>query len=163
MRWGNVKFLLFYFVSGIGGALFYTAMNYTRFVGLVGELEEKGCEKACIDQVMRLGRIIEGRELLGELSSLVHIPTIGASGAVYGLFVAFAATFPRAKLVMLFLPYPIKAIYVVPAFVLLDLVLGITNNSLGNIAHFVHVGGALVGALMVLVYARMGRSDSHSF
>jgi membrane associated rhomboid family serine protease len=78
-------------------------------------------------------------------------PTVGASGAIYGLLVAFAFMFPNAELALMFIPVPIKAKYFVPAIVLLDLFSGVTGYSIfgGGIAHFAHVGGAAVGFLMM--------------
>ncbi|MBP6000924.1 MAG: rhomboid family intramembrane serine protease, partial [Flavobacterium sp.] len=77
--------------------------------------------------------------------------TVGASGAIYGLLVAFAFMFPNAELALLFIPVPIKAKYFVPGIVLLDLFSGVTGYSIfgGGIAHFAHVGGAAVGFLMM--------------
>jgi hypothetical protein len=78
-------------------------------------------------------------------------PTVGASGAIYGLLVAFAFMFPNAELALLFIPVPIKAKYFVPGIVLLDLFSGVTGYSIfgGGIAHFAHVGGALFGFIMM--------------
>jgi len=81
-----------------------------------------------------------------------HIPAVGASGALYGILVAFAFMFPNAELMLLFIPVPIKAKYFVPGLVAIDLYMGITGSSLfggGGIAHFAHVGGALFGFLMM--------------
>ena len=76
---------------------------------------------------------------------------VGASGAIYGLLVAFAFMFPNAELALMFIPIPIKAKYFVPVIVSLDLFSGVTGFSVfgGGIAHFAHVGGALFGFLMV--------------
>lgn len=76
---------------------------------------------------------------------------VGASGAVYGLLVAFAFMFPNAELALMFIPVPIKAKYFVPILVGLDLFSGFTGFSIfgGGIAHFAHVGGAVVGFLMM--------------
>ena len=73
---------------------------------------------------------------------------VGASGAVYGVLVAFAMKFPNAKLALIFFPVPIAAKYFIPLLVFSDLFFGLTNYSVGNIAHFAHIGGALIGFLM---------------
>ena len=82
--------------------------------------------------------------------------TLGASGAVYGLLVAFALMFPNFKIVLIFLPVPIAAKYFVPVLLLIDLTAGLTGISIfgQNIAHFAHLGGALIGFVMVQVYRR---------
>jgi len=72
---------------------------------------------------------------------------VGASGAIYGVLVAFGMAFPNAKLGLIFFPIPIAAKYFIPLLILSDLIFGFTGNS--NIAHFAHVGGALTGFLMI--------------
>ncbi|MEO8517416.1 MAG: rhomboid family intramembrane serine protease [Flavobacterium sp.] len=87
---------------------------------------------------------------------------VGASGAIYGVIVAFAFMFPEAKLMMIFLPIPIKAKYFVPAIVAIDLFSGVTGTTIfggGNIAHFAHVGGALVGFIMMWFWRKNSFND----
>lgn len=78
-------------------------------------------------------------------------PAVGASGAIYGILVAFAMMFPNVELFLLFIPVPIKAKYFIPVLVGLDLFSGLTGYSIfgGGIAHFAHVGGALFGFIMM--------------
>lgn len=83
---------------------------------------------------------------------------VGASGAIYGLLVAFGMKFPNAELMLIFLPIPIKAKYFIPGMILLDLVLGISNFSSDPIAHFAHLGGALFGFLLILFWKNSGQS-----
>ncbi|RBP53639.1 rhomboid family intramembrane serine protease [Arenicella xantha] len=81
---------------------------------------------------------------------------VGASGAIYGVLVAFALLFPNFKIILLFLPVPIAAKYFVPVLLLIDLTAGFTGFSIFgyNIAHFAHVGGAIVGFVMVQFWLR---------
>ena len=79
---------------------------------------------------------------------------VGASGAIYGVLVAFAFSFPNSKLMLLFPPIPIKAKYFVPLLILIDLFFGLSSFSIGSIAHFAHIGGALIGLIMVLYWKR---------
>ena len=74
---------------------------------------------------------------------------VGASGAIYGVLVAFAFSFPNSELMLLFPPIPIKAKFLVPGLIIIDLFFGLSSFSLGPIAHFAHVGGALTGLIMV--------------
>lgn len=76
---------------------------------------------------------------------------LGASGALYGLLLAFAMKFPNVELMLIFLPVPIKAKYFVPILIAIDLVLGFSNAGTG-IAHFAHVGGALFGLILILIW-----------
>ncbi len=72
---------------------------------------------------------------------------VGASGAIYGILVAFALIFPNSELFILFLPFPIKAKFLVPILILGDIFFGFSSYSVGPIAHFAHIGGALTGFL----------------
>jgi membrane associated rhomboid family serine protease len=84
---------------------------------------------------------------------------VGASGAIYGVLVAFAFSFPNSKLMLLFLPFPIKAKFFVPLLILIDLFFGISSFSVGPIAHFAHVGGAIIGLIMVLYWRKNQFND----
>ncbi len=86
----------------------------------------------------------------------VYGASVGASGAIYGLLVAFALMFPNFKIILIFLPVPIAAKYFVPVLLLIDLSAGFTGFSIfgQNIAHFAHLGGALIGFVMVQIYRR---------
>ena len=89
-------------------------------------------------------------------TNLFHSPAVGASGAIYGILVAFAMAYPNAKLALIFLPVPIAAKYFVPVLILTDLFSGVTGFSIfgDGVAHFAHVGGAAVGFLLVLVLGK---------
>ncbi|MEO0789382.1 MAG: rhomboid family intramembrane serine protease [Bacteroidota bacterium] len=83
-----------------------------------------------------------------------NIPMLGASGAVFGVLLAFGMKFPDTKLMLLFFPVPIKARYFIPGIIALELFLGFQRYSWDNMAHFAHLGGALVGFLLVLYFRR---------
>ncbi len=157
--WGWKKFLFFYISCGLGAAIVHSGMNYYEYHQGVVYLESIGY----IDQlktILETGSInfrsqsenID-MEILKRMYEAYHIPAVGASGALYGILVAFAFMFPNAELMLLFIPVPIKAKYFVPGLVAIDLYMGITGASLfgggGGIAHFAHVGGALFGLLMM--------------
>lgn len=84
----------------------------------------------------------------------VNAVAVGASGAVYGILVAFAMTFPNAKLALIFLPVPIAAKYFIPILIFSDFFFGFTSYSVGNVAHFAHIGGALIGFLTMLYWRK---------
>jgi membrane associated rhomboid family serine protease len=79
---------------------------------------------------------------------------LGASGALYGVMTAFALLYPEERMIFLFLPYPIKAKYLVPVIVGLDVLLGVLDFQSDNIAHFAHIGGALFGFLFVKIWKK---------
>jgi membrane associated rhomboid family serine protease len=93
-----------------------------------------------------------------ELYILSNIPTLGASGAVMGIFAAFAYTFPNSKMLILPIPFPIKAKWALLGLAVLDVLGGVSSESTG-IAHFAHLGGAAVGILIVILWNRKNRSN----
>ena len=90
-----------------------------------------------------------GREKLLSGLSAFNAVMVGASGALYGVLVAFAFLFPNARLMLLFPPIPVKAKILVPLLILGDLFFGFTSYSIGPIAHFAHIGGAITGLIMM--------------
>ncbi len=151
--WGRNKFLFFYFSAGLGAGLIYTAVNYYQFNGIYQQLLGDGLNIADIDTLLNTGRYNAGmislsNETLSEFYNLYHTPAVGASGAIYGVLVAFGLSFPESKLALIFLPVPIAAKYFIPVMILGDLFFGVTSYSIGNIAHFAHIGGALIGFII---------------
>lgn len=157
--WGGKRFLIFYFVSGIGAAGIYTAINYYQFNSIFSLLKDTGLSSFDIQSM--IDRSVYPSDILSEdqatqLIGTFNSPMVGASGAIYGILVAFAFNFPNHKLILLFLPYPIAAKYFVPALISLDLFSGVTGFSIfgGGVAHFAHVGGAIIGFLMMLYWRK---------
>ncbi|MDG1228143.1 MAG: rhomboid family intramembrane serine protease [Polaribacter sp.] len=151
--WGKNKFIFFYFSAGIGAGLIYTLANYYQFNGIYEQLINFGLSANDIQDILNIGsyndsRILLSNEEMIKFYSLYHTPAVGASGAVYGVLVAFGLYFKDAKLALLFFPVPIAAKYFIPFIILGDLFFGMTKYSIGNIAHFAHVGGALIGFLI---------------
>ncbi len=152
--WGRNKFIFFYFSAGLGAGAIYTLVNYYQFNGFYEELLSSGLSASNIQNILETGRYNENiitltnREM-SEFYSLYHTPAVGASGAVYGILVAFGMMFPDAKLALIFFPVPIAAKYFIPIMLLGDLFLGVTKYSVGNVAHFAHIGGALIGFVIV--------------
>lgn len=151
--WGKNKFLFFYFSAGVGAGLIYTAVNFFQFQEVYQTLVGIGLSDLTIQSILETGKY--NTEILNYVSadklntfySIYHVPAVGASGALYGVLVAFAMLFPNAELMLIFIPYPIKAKYFIPIIVGLDLFSGVTGFSIfgGGIAHFAHVGGAAIG------------------
>ena len=117
MKFGQRKYAWLYFLSGIGAYLLNIAWNFFQIT--------QGADQNTIE----------------------NIPMIGASGAIFGVVAAFATLFPNAKLIFLFIPFPIKAKVLMIIVIVGSVVLGYTG-SMGGIAHFAHVGGAIVGFLL---------------
>lgn len=157
--WGGKRFLLFYFICGIGAAVIYMGINTYQFNQFYSLLSETGLSsfdiQAMIDKQSYPPAVLSA-EQAGEFLSIFHAPMVGASGAIYGVLVAFAFIFPNHKLMLIFLPFPIAAKYFVPALISLDLFSGVTGISIfgGGVAYFAHVGGAIIGLLMMFYWRK---------
>ncbi len=164
--WGRNKFLFFYFAAGLGAGLLYTLVNYYQFNSIFNQLKAIGLTEIDIQEILSSGKyntaILDSisQNKLSEFYQIFHTPAVGASGAIYGVLVAFAFKYPDVELMLMFIPVPIKAKYFIPAIVALDLFSGLTGFSIfgafggGGIAHFAHVGGALIGYLLMLYFQK---------
>lgn len=137
--WGPGRFLAFYLACGIGAGI-------TQALALTFDIEHA---KTLFQQ--------------GEISPetlyfTMNSATLGASGAVMGIFAAFAYTFPNSQMIILPIPFPIKAKWALLGLAVLDLIGGVSSQSTG-IAHFAHLGGAAVGIVMVMIWNRRNRRN----
>ncbi|UYW00336.1 rhomboid family intramembrane serine protease [Flavobacterium agricola] len=160
--WGPKKFLFFYISCGLGSLLFHMGINYFQFHDALDILVSAGFNQTEIynslasEQADSRWLQVLGQEDYISFIRAYWTPMVGASGAIYGLLAAFAFLFPNAELALMFIPIPIKAKIFVPILILIDLFSGVTGRSImgDNIAHFAHVGGALVGILIVLYWKK---------
>jgi rhomboid-like protein len=136
--WGPQRFLLFYLICGVGAAACHLAMQYFR------------CEQ--------LLNLILSNPSDPRITTMIGAaaPALGASGAIMGILAAFAYLFPNTELYIMFIPIPIKAKWAVLGWTAIDLFSGVTNIS-DNIAHFAHLGGALTGFILVLIWNKTNR------
>ncbi len=152
--WGRNKFLFFYFSAGLGSAALHSGVNFYLFNEGISALEGAGIAKTQIMDILANGQYSPGwyniasKGTIDNMLSAFNTPAVGASGAIYGILVAFAFMYSEAKLMLIFLPVPIKAKYFVPILIAVDLIFGIGNVNTG-VAHFAHIGGALIGFIMM--------------
>ncbi len=144
--WGGKRFLIYYMVTGLGAAFFHQLVNYIQFapdiLALKAAYSVDRINHTLLNEILQPGNHFYqvGRELIR--------PTVGASGAVYGVLLAFGMLFPNTPLYIMFIPIPIKAKWLVIGFGVLELYLGITQSG-GNIAHFAHLGGMIFGFFLI--------------
>ena len=153
--WGRQKFLFFYISSGLGAAFLQMAIYYLQVKNLYDVVELNNLSLSDPQQLLNYMSQIDYNNAISSFNSVM----VGASGAIYGILVAFAFSFPNSKLMLLFLPFPIKAKYFVPLLILIDLFFGVSSYSVGPIAHFAHIGGALIGLVMVLYWKKNQFND----
>ncbi|MDP2115534.1 MAG: rhomboid family intramembrane serine protease [Bacteroidota bacterium] len=147
--WGPKRFFIYYFVTGLGAALLHTFVNFLEFQSVASKMTPEA-----VEMVMTQGTEIfnQGKNfsdpIAGKLNLLLNIPTVGASGAVFGILLGFGMLFPNTQLMLLFPPIPIKAKYFVMGYGAIELYLGLTQSG-SNIAHFAHLGGMLFGFFLI--------------
>lgn len=155
--WGRNKFLFFYFSAGLGAALIHTGVNYYYFNDGIEALVNSGLVKNEIIEIISGGQYspswydIAPKSTIDNFLSAYNTPAVGASGAIYGILVAFGMSYPNSELFLIFLPIPIKAKIFIPVLIALDLFSGVTGYGIfgQGIAHFAHVGGAIAGFIMM--------------
>jgi len=156
--WGPKRFFIYYFVTGLGAAALHTLVNYLQFHYLAGRMSPE-----TVQMVMTQGTEIfnQGKNFsdpaAGKLNLMLNIPTVGASGAVFGILLGFGMLFPNTELMLLFPPIPIKAKYFVAGYGAIELFSGITGMG-ANIAHFAHLGGMLFGFFLIRYWNRNTRN-----
>lgn len=136
--WGAKRFLFFYLACGVGAAALHLGIQYFRSEQLLEAVQARD-----MVSVQNLGAALS--------------PALGASGAVMGIFAGFALLFPNTELFIMFIPFPVKAKWAVLGLAAIDLFGGVASVSGDNIAHFAHLGGALTGLIIVLVWNKTNR------
>ena len=165
MRWGQKKFLFFYFSAGLGAALIHTLVNYYQVQSGTEALLAAGMDQSQVANLLATGEYnsailnVVSQDSLQSLYEAFNTPAVGASGAIYGVLVAFGLMFPNIELMLMFIPVPVKAKYFIPGLILIDLFFGITGSPMG-IAHWAHIGGALFGFIMAW-YWKKNSFDDH--
>jgi membrane associated rhomboid family serine protease len=147
--WGGKRFLIYYLVTGLGAAVLHSFVNFIEYQSVVSKLspDQVAYVKETGYQIYTEGKNFTD-PLLGKLNMILNTPTVGASGAVFGVLLAFGMLFPNTQLMLLFPPIPIKAKYFVIGYGILELYLGFSQPG-SNVAHFAHLGGMLFGYFMI--------------
>jgi membrane associated rhomboid family serine protease len=176
--WGPTRFFVFYIITGLGAAITHTFVLWWQYQNMHEaallfanspspeqfELFVKHYFPAIYTQlfdfIAQWNNAPTNAEFIQQASMYVeqmekiqlNIPVIGASGAVFGILLAFGMMFPNAKLMLLFPPIPIKAKYFVILYGGIELFMGISNSSSDNVAHFAHLGGMIFGFILLMIW-----------
>jgi len=167
---GWKKFIVFYMLSGLGAAIIQVAFLYFQYNSGLATLMETGIPQSEIVSILNEGKYnTRWTSILGDnFNSFIgafNSTMVGASGAIMGILVAFGMLFPESKLMLIFLPIPIKAKYFIPAIIALDLFSGLTGQSIfspSNTAYMAHVGGAFTGFLLMYFWKK-NESDKYGW
>ncbi|MFV0391359.1 MAG: rhomboid family intramembrane serine protease [Paludibacteraceae bacterium] len=173
--WGGRKFLIYYLVSGIGAGLVQQLFWYIDMGSIFSAMDtaiSSGNSEALIpymDKISRYFRIsgdisqVQSADILMMKNQLQNsLLTVGASGAIFGILLAFGWLFPEQKLFLLFIPIPIKARYFIAGYAVVELFLGVSSFQGDSVAHFAHLGGMLFGLLLILFWKKKGKLYSQN-
>ena len=133
--WGAKKFLLFYFVTGLGAAAVHTGVEWIQASSWMSEAAA-GSMSA-----------------MQQIHALKMTPTVGASGAIYGILMGYAMLYPDSIMTLVFPPISMKAKWFVLIFAAIELLTGVTGTG-GGIAHFAHLGGLIFGFLLIMYWKK---------
>ncbi len=156
--WGAKRYFIFYFASGIGALVLYNSIGMVEIYKLQQELIADGYNIETLNYHIssQSGHAVEyhsnmSKELLDSYLKLCYSSMAGASGAIFGLLAGFAILFPNTQLMLLFPPIPIKAKYLIGGYLAFEIYNSIYKSN-DSIAHLAHVGGAVVGIILVLYW-----------
>ncbi len=138
--WGSQRFLYFYLITAIGAVVLQMGAQAIEMHILTGDFTRHAIEATQVIQ--------------DKVDTIYYSPVIGASGAIFGLLLAFGMLFPDAELYIFFIPIAVKAKYMVPVYIVLELFLGVAQFSGDSVAHFAHLGGALFGFIIIKIWNR---------
>lgn len=163
------RFLFYYLSCGIGAALIQEGI-FALMVNHYASMYENGAE---ICRLLRHSNVTVGELLnlnvyhtdpaIQSIAGLYHTPTVGASGAIYGVLLAFGFMFPYQRIMLLIPPVPLKARTAVIIFAVIELALGVYNSQADTVAHFAHLGGMIVGLLILLWWRKNGTIARYYF
>jgi membrane associated rhomboid family serine protease len=148
--WGPKRFLIFYMVTGVGAGLIQLLVTEIRIQDIASQIDPE-LYRMVIEEGLTIRQSGQNfvNETARELNNLINTSTVGASGAVFGILLAFGMLFPNVKLMLLIPPIPMKAKYFVAIYGAMELYFGIANNPSDNVAHFAHLGGMLFGFFLI--------------
>lgn len=157
---GSKRFLNFYLITGLGALALQLLVQSIEVYNIIGNIVNNG--SFVVDTAKRtigFNQAIVTEQQASTLLGIYLTPMVGASGAIFGLLIAFGMIFPNAELFIMFIPVPVKAKYIIPVYILLELFLGVKQFSGDSVAHFAHLGGALFGFILVKIWHLKRRNN----
>jgi len=152
-RWGAKRFLNFYLITGLGALALQLIVQSVEVYNITGSLINHGA--VTVDLANGMAGVNLSTLTPDQSNTLMEIytaPMVGASGAIFGLLVAFGMLYPNVELYIMFIPIPVKAKYIMPVYILIELFLGVAKFQGDSVAHYAHLGGALLGFILVKLW-----------
>lgn len=151
-RWGTKRFINFYLITGLGAVALQMGVQAYEVYQITGSILHN---PVMIDLTRGMAQVaVPGisAEARDTLIGIYGFPMVGASGAIFGLLVAFGMLYPNTEMYIMFIPIPVKAKYIIPVYILMELSLGVARVPGDSIAHYAHLGGALLGFILVKLW-----------
>ncbi|MNK30301.1 Rhomboid protease AarA [compost metagenome] len=150
-RWGAKRFINFYLITGLGAVALQMGVQAYEVYHITGSAVNN---PVVIDIAANYVKLPPGLSQMDQatLFGIYASPMVGASGAIFGLLVAFGMLYPNTELYIMFIPIPVKAKYFIPLYILFELFMGVANRPGDSVAHYAHLGGALIGFILVKIW-----------
>ena len=163
MTMGSARFLFYYITCGICAALVQLGVFAIYINHIEGMLPPDAVEHVVKEGFSLIQRGYNYSDPdLAQLNAFINTPTVGASGAIYGVLLAFGFLFPNLPVYIFFIPVPVKSKWLIIGYFVLELVYGISGSADG-VAHFAHLGGMIFGFLLLLYWKKKGVFNNHWF
>jgi membrane associated rhomboid family serine protease len=151
-RWGTKRFINFYLITGLGAVALQMGVQAYEVYHITGSIMHN---PVTIDIAQNMANINVPNITEEQRNTLIGIygfPMVGASGAIFGLLVAFGMLYPNSELYIMFIPVPVKAKFIIPIYIIFELSLGVAQVPGDSVAHYAHLGGALLGFILVKLW-----------
>ncbi len=156
--WGPKKFLNYYLICGLGAFGLHQFISFLEIQHLMNILPSE-----LLSEVLSNGHqaLMENKNFVdadaAKLNLAINVGLVGASGCLFGLLIAYGMMFPNSEMMLLFLPFPIKARYFVIGYGAIELLLALADRQGDNVAHYAHIGGMLIGFLILKYWQKQGK------
>lgn len=151
--WGPQRFLLYYVLCGMGAGLIQEVTQYFEFIPYMADMAQLSAYAP--EAIVPINGISHtAGQWLAMYERVISVPTVGASGAVYAILMAFGMLFPNQEIFIFPLPMPIKAKWLIIGYFVIELGMGIMSND--SVAHFAHLGGMIFGFLLITYWRKRG-------
>ena len=162
--WGAKRYFIFYFACGFGALILYNSIGVWKIMEINQALIADGFDMTVLKSKVLQGSFEyiqytnQSEQLVKAYASMTYSSMAGASGAIFGLLAGFALLFPNTQLQLLFPPIPIKAKYLIGGYLAFEIYSSFSRPD-DQIAHLAHVGGAIVGAILIITWRKTDRQN----
>lgn len=151
--WGPKKFLIFYFVTGLGAAAVHMGVQWIEYNNALEALRMSSGQASLYAQSLVQDGFVNAPVGFEHVRDVMFTPTVGASGSIYGILMGYAMLYPDSIMRLVFPPIAMKAKWFVLIFAALELLLGISSTG-GGVAHFAHLGGLIFGFILIMYWKK---------